>query len=472
VWALACPVPLALRLLLPTLVACRSGPPARMEDCADLACRKAWAVQRWPSDPQAVTAAVLALQDPLEQLAVSSEVAETWPGGSQALCAALPRGAARERCNQLNTRLHLGQDLARLTAASPRTAPGPASWRIDTTALPPSPLRDASTTDDPCPAAQADDAGGCREHAAVRAASQGDATRAAALCLAVGSDKWRAECAFQAAEARLEAGRSPADLAGAVDLCLLADRYADNCFGHLALRLGETVPPLDSATAQDWDRLRVQAQALASVLHERGADTIVPTELGLFWAETMAQAMLRSRTLSGDALDFLPPEAVPHVHAALAAALVQATPRQGRPHLEALRDQLAQVLATRRDGPVPPGPPVRTWRPHQDLWPEDRPGDGAIPAVIYMGVSRRAVAVHDVDADLQICLLEAWARLRPEEPGLLEEGARSDQPLVRWTAERLQRARIDPVGPGGPPPEGPPGGGGPGGRAPPRKRGG
>ncbi|RME26889.1 MAG: hypothetical protein D6798_05745 [Deltaproteobacteria bacterium] len=456
------------------------GPPDRFEDCPDLDCRRQWVIDHWRSDQQAVIDHVVSTEDEVEQVALVMALADAELGRAQALCSALPHGPARVKCNQLNSRLHLVEDQPLLPPDLQRSAPGPVSWRLDVNDLPASPLADATLDADPC--ADAEDARNCRVRAALQQVRRGDVRRAAALCRAVGDPKWSAECAFQASEARVRATRgAPRGLRDAVDLCLLTGRFADNCLAHIPLRVGEGVPPVDMAEPEDWRTLVEQEAALHAALVERGAPALADAVRGLFWAETMGSSYTRAQTITGDPLDVLPPEAVPHIHAAAAVAMARTPPPEGTPSLARLAQDLAAML--RRRGPTrPKGAPVSgPWRPRADLWPIDRPGEGEIPAVVFLGASRRAWAADDELADLRICVLEAWARLNPHEQGLLAEGLADDHPLVRFTAARLERMRAEfpkgpaerrppgqrgaPAGPRPGPPSGPPPGMAPGSQA-------
>ncbi len=77
--------------------------------------------------------------------------------------------------------------------------------------------------------------------------------------------------------------------------------------------------------------------------------------------------------------------------------------------------------------------------------PPAQPGQGqdSQRTTAYLGGDHR-VWSKDPRADMAICLLEASARLHPQERGLLEEGLASRDRDVRATAERLSRRRGDP----------------------------
>lgn len=431
------------------LAACSGGPesapadlPTALADCADLDCRERWVVANWQERQEEVIAAVVGTEDEVEQAALVMALAESELGRSQAMCAALPRSPARVKCNQLNSRLHLVDDQPLLPKGLAREAPGPVSWRLDVNDLPRSPLADVELEVDPC--AQVDDPRKCRIRNARVQAGSGNVPKAAAFCHDVEDPKWSAECAFQASEERVRKGdATDAALADAVDLCLMTGTFADNCFGHIPLRLGEMVPPVDTATEADWKRLNAQDKALYDALVSRGAPELAEAVRGLFWAETMGSTYTRAHTITGDPLDHLPEEARPHIRAAAAVAMARTPPPEGTPSLDSIARELNSMLArrgpTREEGSAHDGP----WRPRADLWPIDRPGDGAIPAVVFMGSSRRAWAMDDPDADLRIAVLEAWARLNPTAMHLVDEGLADPHPLVVFTAERLKRMQAE-----------------------------
>lgn len=154
------------------------------------------------------------------------------------------------------------------------------------------------------------------------------------------------------------------------------------------------------------------------------------------WYSAASVRALGPQVVAGDALDLVPPEAAPHVRALIAWQVVEQ-------RLDQEHDLQEWVELTRaaRDLRVGEQPgwcrEPRSTKP-QSSWAQDAGGDEEIPAVLYFATSRRALSA-DADQDLVLCLLEALARQRP--PGtqaILEEAAARSEPLVAWTARRLQ----------------------------------
>ena len=75
-------------------------------------------VNRFNSEPDVVIAEVLAMTDPVAQEVAVLELCEAWPGYTSTLCAALPEGAARSRCDRFNARPHLWSIEQNSTSAS------------------------------------------------------------------------------------------------------------------------------------------------------------------------------------------------------------------------------------------------------------------------------------------------------------------------------------------------------------------
>ena len=71
-----------------------------------------------------------------------------------------------------------------------------------------------------------------------------------------------------------------------------------------------------------------------------------------------------------------------------------------------------------------------------DGWGQDLKGEESREARLYLDGSRRGVS-GDLRTDMAVCVLEAAARLEPPDLALLREGEAREDPLLKWTAQRL-----------------------------------
>lgn len=425
------PAPLFLALL-----GCSgSAEPRTVAECEDAACREAVVMAAWASDPQQGEVALSQVTDPSEQLALALAIVEANPGRTGQLCGLLRDPVGREFCEKANKRPHLwATPKEKITAA--RAAPGPLEARLTFPVAEASALLSvppARPEDLGCPEAP----GGtpCITAAAEAALEESDAA-AAAACLALPEGAWRSECFFALGEAR-GASADPADYAAAVDLCAAAGSFADNCVGHVTTR--RAVARASAVCEGDpaaWEAVAREGEAVAATWAPRGAPHRAAA-VGRFWSAAFARAHDTAPALGGDALDHVPAEALPQLRGILAARLLALEGEEAR-SLAAWVTRLEEVLEARL-GARAPWSCRRARVTGRPSWPVDRSeADREIPATNHRVSSRRAVS-EDPAVDGAIVFLEAAAR-EPGGPhrGLLEEGLAHPDPLVRWTAERLQ----------------------------------
>lgn len=195
------------------------------------------------------------------------------------------------------------------------------------------------------------------------------------------------------------------------------------------------------------------AGILRSHLGDQHATDVIVDRFWSAWTFTSTHV---APAVTGDLLDHVPPEALPHARMATTwAALRGAWGHPDTPtDLEGLVRLAAEALDRRGVGDLPPLPGATLVEQGEGvLWTADRPGEEQVPAVYCMGPGRRAVA-DDPSVGLQIAVLEATARLSPPPPpSLYADVLGSDRPeYVRWTAARIGRALYPDLAPPRPDP--------------------
>jgi hypothetical protein len=381
------------------LLACSTDAPSELR-CEDLSDPAAFILEAWAGDQDAAIEIARACTDEETRLVMIESIAKAHPGQSMALCEVLGEGAARERCIRRNSRPHLWESPPPITESAGRPGGGPGSLHPDP------------------------------------GVESGLSLEAASLCRAQVPRSWADECFFEAAEARLESEIGSLDqrYAEASALCLEAGGYRTFCLGHLHLQMARAAPPADGIKAPSWEMYRARAERIDRIWRERGAPEYGALARAHFWSEVLWESVNRARLVVGNAAEHVPADALPHLHAAASYRLLADRALHGQSLEEAVAS-VQRALEERSTDPavVASSPPIRA---EQNLWPEDRSDDAQIPALIYLGISRRAVD-SDPQVDIAICLLEAAARLVPRRQSLIDQGGLHAHPLVRWTAERL-----------------------------------
>lgn len=399
-------------------------------DCTSLDCREQAVRTAWAEDAEAGMALVLAVDDPLEQLALVERIAHAMPGRLGPLCERLPGGsAAAERCLQTASRPHLAR---RDPGAPPvRRAPLP-SLDLELPRPPPLPgLR----TGEVCADAPSRDS--CLRRRAERAAQSGAIGDSIALCHGNGDGLQADECVFRTAERLLQQPPARIALGTVQDLCLHAGELAENCLGHVVLAAARSAPAADHTAAADWaPALAVRERLLAPWSAPEGA--AVRAELDdLFWAEATKQAVAGASQLTGAAADVLPAEARPHLRCALAAAVLAEA--DAAADLDLLVGRLEALMGGESVPRRAPGQPLRGV-PLPAPVAADLPAGTPPPLRRHMMGLARRWTVESPAEDGAICLVEAAARLEPPRTALIR-GARSAPSLVvQATAARLEAA--------------------------------
>ena len=271
----------------------------------------------------------------------------------------------------------------------------------------------------------------CATRLARKAAARGDATGAAAECLALPTPRWREECHFSAAEAAVRLKRTDS-YKNALLLCASAGEFRSNCYWHTGMAMSGAAPAADAPGAAPWGQTREavdEVRAAWDVEDEDFGEAVVQ----VVWGRALSEAMAVATTLDGTAVDVLPSDALPHLRAALAAESLRRDGAEKR-DLATWVAELERRLGARTLEAEPGQGPNRRMGVSSkvDLWGEG----GDWPSVVYLGGSRRAVD-PDQSVDLAICVLEGAARMEPPDAALIGQGLDHEAAVVRWTAERL-----------------------------------
>ncbi|MEL6345204.1 MAG: hypothetical protein AAFV53_19010 [Myxococcota bacterium] len=381
--------------------------------------------------PEAAVERLMAVEDPIVRMGVLEALLLSHPEIAPELCPLLPEGPEAIRCSRIVRRPHLWTP-RQPARPKQRPAPGPARTRVLPEVLD-APY--ASVVPQPPPSCDSGpDPIGCRMHKAKEAAQRRDTALAAGICQSAQPERWRQECFFEAAEQRLRRD-NPGGYSDAVDLCASSGSFASDCLLHLHWVLTPRVPP-STAPKPAWRPVLRSVQVVEArwaaepIFAGWAADRV--------WAGVAMHAVMQAREVTGDLLDHLPAAAAPHIRSAVAMRLVEDA--EPAPRLSDLQTRLTAALARRVEAPMRRGQPVKP-SGYFDLWPEDGPGEETLPALPYLGASRRVTSA-DPEVDGVLALLEAAARQDPPKSTVLADGAAHEAEIVRRTAARLQE-KID-----------------------------
>lgn len=409
--------------------------PTSWADCPDPTCRHETLEASWASEPEAVLAALPGL-DPVEQETLVQFLLGNYPQQQKMLCDALPaESPGGQRCARVQARPHLTQGRHRpIDSFAARTASGPSQSVLPPPKTPPPDWLDLtqSVLEDCTPG------GSCVREKAAQAALSGDVRAAGAICKNGASvqDESYWECLFETAEVLAAAERYPAWGLSA-QLCSASASFIHGCLHHsLALALPD-IPAADAFDSASIDEAKDAAQAFSAAVGGHGMGTLYVDRMWSLWTW---QSYLHASDVTGQLISVLPAVAVPHVRLAAAYQLT-ASRTDWSVSLDALSSALNQSLADRTT-------PTRTTRhtpvigKQSGFWPEDLPGEEAIPAIYCAGDSRRATD-DDPDTDARLAILEAAGRHAPPPPAAFFAVVVQDPgapEVVRWTAARILSA--------------------------------
>ena len=335
------------------------------------------------------------------------------------LCATLPAGITRQRCEQLSLRPHLQLRAPRPKPGQLRPAGGPASNDIAPSVPATSRLADTPPAAHGCE--EAADRTGCLLQSALEAE---DVVASVGRCVSITDPTWRGECLFQAAEARLQS--DPTAYLDAASLCAMATPFVQECNHHLIVQLAALAPPVGG----DWSAVLDAETLLQQTWAERDA-YMAEITVDRLWSEAVGNAIAQTPTVDGALLSDLPAHTHRHVRAAVVAALIAEDGAAAR-DLSGWVSHAAAVLSGEERAL---SEEARTFVRATERWPQDGPQDGSFAATFYLGTARRVWSEED-RVDLTLCVLEAAAR-RSDGAALLAQGYTSSEPDVLQTVRRL-----------------------------------
>ena len=382
--------------VLIVLWGCSSDP---LSDSDDL-------LSAWTTDPAAVQHKLTLEADELKKLHQITFLSERFPGQTQELCALLQNVTDQDRCMQLNARPHLW---AKETPQTSTSAPN----------------QTISAIESGCP----QDAvfHSCVSNLAQQAAQRGQIAQAQGLCISIDTDKWASECLFSAAEATVDL-RGAHGYSQALELCLAADSFAENCLQHLVMRLAQAAPNANASSSEAWAPIFQAERAIQTSWSWRDAAR-AQRDVDRLWSEAIARAFASARPIGGGVLDILPADKRPFVHAAVVRKLMELE----APSQHTLEDwvQLTQTVLDQRHPQNDNRNTAQPWADYADLWVES-----SHDSIALIGTSRREYSSVP-ESDIAICVLETAARIPPLHQPLFAEAQDSPVPEIQRTAQRL-----------------------------------
>jgi hypothetical protein len=256
----------------------------------------------------------------------------------------------------------------------------------------------------------------------------------------------RDECWFRLAEG-LRASGGLTVATRATESCLAAGALKGPCLHHQAEFLGGRCAPLDAGNPDGWrDLVQAAADLEASVAHWDAFERQRLVEV--VWAGALRCALQRPAPYDPRVVHQLPDAALPHLRAALAWHVVAGLEGEP-PRLAAVERQLAELervgaFGSGGSGSVEiPAGPGDGWAHDAAAWCLAQPGGCPHTALRYFAMGKR-LSSGDPSEDRWICLLEAQARLRPDQRAWRMEASAHPSAVVRasgaaldsWLADR------------------------------------
>lgn len=387
-----------------------------------LACTESPPPPKLPSDP----AAILAMPDPVAQIAALDRLGAKGAILDRGFCGQLGAGPAGEHCLRLVQRPHLSEGL-RLPRDSDEGIVGPKDSEILPTLQVPEPPFSG-----PIPTLVCGDGDlvRCRSEAARGAHIAGAVDAASGHCRALPEDSVRDECHFSAADAlRLPIGAD--QHAGYARLCLAAGDFQARCFQHLSARMARGGPRQTPVAV--WTQMTETADAIERFWAPRDA-RFGALQVDRLWSFALVYTYGTAPQVTGAAMDHVPGVAHPHVRAAAAWRLAQGGSTGSLAGDVARLSGALEARDALQSAAKPVPHPLVLWDSAlQGVLPD--PPSGA-QVVFCLGPGRRLLGSQPAQ-ELAIVVLEAAARQDPTQQTLLDEGVNHPDPSVAWTAQRL-----------------------------------
>ena len=400
--------------------------------CTDQDCRIEALRKEWSQRPGDAVESISQLPDSLEKIEAVAMLVDHHPGTTGALCELLPHGISKERCVAVNSHPFAWNDGNRVDPRSGRAGTGPSRSNWSSADFKSSDMIGVRNSAEVCE--QEVDPHACAWGWAQSHAQAGDAEKAARMCASVRSsasepNRWRHFCFLSAAEQHVSHWER-ARYDDSIRLCGASGTFRAACNAGLIAYLSAQVPASDMGDERLWMDHLLRARTI----HEAWEDDPMGSEImDRFWAMSLYASVSKSSGLSGDALEFVPRVAVPHLHASLAWAV--ATTWEGPLKYGEIHAQVLAALSHRLDRAHSQAV-VAVDELIADLWPVDRDGEAHFSAISYLGSSRRTLA-RDTETDVGLCVLEAAARVSPPALDLLENARTLPDERLKWTAARL-----------------------------------
>ena len=250
----------------------------------------------------------------------------------------------------------------------------------------------------------------------------------AAPCSCLDSRIAREECRFLAAETLMRA-TGPAGLVRAVGICRSAPLFRENCLSHLIPILANAPPPLTAVEA--WGA-RIDGAAVVRRSYQGCERPNADSAVHAFWSQSLHKAFVGEVLFDPRLAVSLPPEAQPHLRAVVAWLVVARAPEPPQ-SLTGWRIAVKRALASGRL-PGEPGEPMVELK--RGLFPVVLETPRSVSNTHYLTTSTRELS-PDPERDLDICVLQALARLRPEQHEPFRQALESDDGALSYAANRL-----------------------------------
>ncbi|MBM74713.1 MAG: hypothetical protein CMK59_04885 [Proteobacteria bacterium] len=373
---------------------------------------------QWASSPEQTIIDLSQDTNPIAVLAKVQFLIEQHPGKTSRLCPLLKDQPARKRCERLNERPHLW--------SKSKQEPSNISEH---------PFHKQAPKALTCPSEQT--AHECIAQQAMEAARFGNIQEVVKICENEQTATWRGECYFSSAEALIKR-KLAHGYSQATELCFAADPFVENCHNHLILELAQLAPSSYTPHKEDWQTIFSAANAVDSAWRWKDPQRAENIKSRL-WSEALGEAYAFSKPVSGDPVDALPKELLPHIRSAATKRLLSIDSPDSLP-LNGWLKLVKEALKTRHQGSAHRDQKQK-FIAAENLYLDRIEG---IDSIAYMATSERPTHENE-DLDLIFCILEAAARRPPHNQKLLNEALEHSNTFVQKRAEQLLQLTVKDV---------------------------